>query len=78
MGTSVARTPLSSKQLTGPVYVVQPQGNGSPDLWASVEGTGVLLNLRSETSAKNWRTTVTLAHLPDVPLSAFTMRLAGG
>ena len=78
VGTSVARTPLFSQQLRGPVYVVQPQGDGSPDLWASIEGAGVPLNFQSETSANNRRATVTLAHLPDIPLSALTMRLDGG
>lgn len=78
IGGSWVRTPLLGKALRGPVFVVQPKGNGSPDLWASVDGLGVNLNLRAETSARDGRLTVDLSELPDMPMSAFAMRLDGG
>jgi hypothetical protein len=78
VGSSYARTPLLKEKLAGPVFVVQPQDGGSPDLWSSVEGMGVRLNLRGETAEKDGRTAVTLTNLPDLSLSAFTMRLDGG
>lgn len=78
VGTSFVSTPLLEKGLKGGVYVVQPKGNGSPDLWSNVNGLGVHLNFRAEISAKEGRAAVELADLPDMPLSRFAMRLDGG
>jgi hypothetical protein len=78
VGSSRARTPLLAHPLDGPVYAVQPKGDGSPDLWASIDGSGVHLNLRGKTSSKHGQVTVALTGLPDMPLAAFTMRLDGG
>lgn len=78
VGSSRARTPLLADVLGGPVYVVQPKGDGSPDLWASVEGSGVHLNLRGKTASKHGRAVVTLTGLPDMPLSTLAIRLDGG
>ncbi|HKT84365.1 MAG TPA: hypothetical protein VJQ84_11060, partial [Solirubrobacterales bacterium] len=43
VGTSQARTPLLDRPLNGSIYVVQPRGNGEPDLWVSLSGGGIEL-----------------------------------
>jgi hypothetical protein len=78
VGVGYARSPLMKKTMKGFVYVVQPHGHGSPDLWTSIEGEGIELDLRSETSEEKGRTTVALTDLPDIPLSTFTLSLEGG
>lgn len=78
VGRARGRTPLLSGQLAGPVHVVQPIGNGLPDLWASVEGADIRLNLKLETSVKRGRVTSKFADIPDVPLSQFTLQFASG
>jgi hypothetical protein len=75
VGTSRARTPLLKGPLTGSVYVVQPSGDGEPDLWVALSGAGVELSIRGTSSSEHGRFTTRLAGLPDMPLSNFTMRL---
>lgn len=78
VGTSSVRTPLLGERLNGPLYVVQPKGNGSPDLWASIDGLGVRLDLQVQTAVEDGRTVVDLANLPDLPMSKIAMRFDGG
>jgi hypothetical protein len=78
IGVSHARTPLSKDEFKGSIYVVQPEGNGSPELWATVKGTGARLDLKTKTSSRRGRAIITLDNLPDLPLSALTMHLFGG
>jgi len=78
IGTGEARTPLAKKKLEGPIFVVQPEGDGPPDLWANVNGLGVQLDIRSKTSSSHGKTAIALENMPDVPISAFTMHLDGG
>jgi hypothetical protein len=78
VGTGFGRTPLLGKPLKGAVYVVQPQGDGEPDLWANLKGQGVELNIRSQSSTKKGRADSQFDELPDMPLSLFSMRFAGG
>jgi hypothetical protein len=76
VGSAAARTPLLSEGLKGSIYVVQPRGNGQPDLWVSLKAAGVGLNVRGRTVADHHGRFVTrLAGLPDMPLSSFSMRL---
>jgi hypothetical protein len=78
VGSGSARSPLLSKPLEGSVYVVQPPGDGFPDLWINLEGMGLELALRSEVSQRHGRLVTKFVGLPDVPLSKFTMQLRGG
>jgi hypothetical protein len=78
VGTAVADSPLLRTPLTGPVYVVQPKGGGFPDLWGSIESSGVKLQLRSESSGKAGNLTTEMVEIPDLPLGTFTMRITGG
>lgn len=78
VGTAFARTPLLKGPLRGSIYVVQPRGTGSPDLWTSLDGSGVHVDLQGETAAADGRAETRLVGLPDFSLTSFTMQLAGG
>jgi hypothetical protein len=75
VGTAQARTSLLDKPLDGSVYVVQPRGDGEPDLWVALDGGGVSLSIHATTESEDGRFVTKLAGLPDFPLSSFTMQL---
>jgi hypothetical protein len=75
VGTSRARTPLLDEPLEGSIYVVQPRGNGEPDLWVALAAGGVKLTIEGRGENDRGRFHAKLAGLPDMPLSSFTMRL---
>ena len=75
IGASRARTPLLDEPLNGSIYVVQPRGDGEPDLWVALTGAGVELSIRGSSSSQGGRFATKLTGLPDVPISKFTMRL---
>jgi hypothetical protein len=78
VGTAIAHTPLLAAPLRGPVYLVQPEGqNGFPDLWTSVEGMGVKLQMKSNSARRGGRLSTELVEIPDLPLSSFTMSVGG-
>jgi len=78
VGSGFGRTPLLKEPLKGGIYVVQPKGAGEPDLWTSLEGQGIELNLRSLSALKDGHLETRFQDLPDTPLSSFTMRFDGG
>ena len=78
VGAAYARSSLLAKPLKGSLYVVQPTGDGLPDLWFSVSAMGVHMDLVGKTSVRHGRVVADLTGLPDLPLSAFSMRLRGG
>jgi hypothetical protein len=78
VGTGFARTPLLKGPLRGAVYVVQPRGSGTPDLWTSLDSAGIRFNLRAETTIVKRRVRTELVDLPDFPLASFAIRLGGG
>jgi hypothetical protein len=78
VGTALARTPLLSRPMHGSIYVVQPPGNGLPDLWTDLNGGGIRLAVRAETKTKGGRLEARLVGIPDVPMPQLTMRLDGG
>ncbi|HEU4735604.1 MAG TPA: hypothetical protein VFS48_01075, partial [Solirubrobacterales bacterium] len=77
IGTARARTPLLDESLAGSVYVVQPGDAGEPDIWVALAGGGIKLTVRGSTAPDHGRLLTKLSGLPDMPLSAFTMRLGG-
>jgi hypothetical protein len=78
VGTGFSRTPLLKEPLRGPVYLVQPKGNGFPGFLISLAGGGVPLQLTGESSRQGGRVVTKMVNLPDIPLSTFTMSLNGG
>jgi len=78
IGTVAARTPLLSQPMRGPVYTVQPPGNGVADVWAILRGMGVTVKLRMKNALAGGRLSGRLVDLPDIPLSSLTMTFASG
>lgn len=78
VGSASARSPLLGAPLQGSLYLVQPQGNGTPDLWASLRGGGIRIELQVETEEEGGRVTTRLRDLPDFALDSFSMRFASG
>jgi hypothetical protein len=78
VGTAVARTPLLDRPLRGAIYVVQPRGNGLPDLGIGLTAMGVQMNISGRTESEDGRLVTKLVGLPDTPLSSVTMRMNGG
>lgn len=76
VGTGAGRSPLLDEPLRGGIYVVQPRGEGEPDLWTNLRGQGVEMNLRGGSEVVGGRVQTRFQGLPDMPLSAFTMNLA--
>jgi len=78
VGTARARSSLMSKPLSGSIFLAQPSDNGPPDMWVSLAVMGVQVAFKGETFARDGRFFTRLSDLPDMPLSALTMRLGGG
>jgi len=78
VGVGSGRTPLLNEPLKGAVYVVQPKGDGEPDLWTHLEGQGVEFTIRSQSETKKGQVQTRYKELPDMPLSLFTVRFSGG
>jgi hypothetical protein len=78
IGTATARTPLLGQPMDGFLYLVQPKGDGSPDLWAALSGQGLKVNLRGTAASVDGRTETRFAALPDFPLESLRLRLSGG
>lgn len=78
VGSARARSPLLGDALAGPIYVAQPGGDGLPEMWVSLQGGGVSLNLNAKLSNRRGDVVLGLTGLPDLSLSSFAMRLAPG
>jgi hypothetical protein len=78
IGVATARTPLLEQPMEGSLYVVQPKGDGSPDLWVALAGQGLEVNLRGEIGFEERRIETRFSRLPDFPLESLRLRLEGG
>lgn len=78
IGTARASTPLLAQPMKGFVYVVQPRGGGSPDLWASLSGQGLEVNLRGETVVRGGQTETRFVDMPDFPLKLLSLQMTAG
>ncbi len=78
VGSAGGRTPFLNKPLKGSVYIVQPRGSGPPDLWASISGEGIEVNLRGETAVEGGRAEARFVDVPDFPLASVKLQLASG
>ena len=78
VGTGIVRTPMLNQPLRGPVYLVQPEGDGLPGFWTSLTASGVHLDVGGRTLLRKGHLLMEMASLPDMPLSSFAMRIGGG
>lgn len=79
VGSASLRTPLLPGRMSGLVYAVASDRGGPPDLWAWLADDGVRVVLEGVTAVRrDGRVTSTFPSLPDVPLTAFELRLRGG
>lgn len=78
VGTAQATTPLLNQKLRGSIFIVQPKGDGLPDLQIGLAAAGVELDLMSKSYRKNGRFVTKMTGLPDLPLSTVTMHLPPG
>jgi hypothetical protein len=76
VGRATATTPLLSKPISGPVYLVSSP-TGLPDLAVRIRGR-IPLDLDGVLSAnKEGRLTTTFAHIPDLPVTKFVLEMTG-
>lgn len=75
-GEAEARSPLLDDPLKGSVYLV-PGGHALPDLVADLRGQ-VEIQLHGVISAPHGKLEVAFDSTPDVPVSEFVLRMAGG
>ncbi len=77
-GTARAVTPALAGPLTGPVYLVTPQGGGLPGLVVQLAGSGVHIELDAQSAIIHKRLRNTFTSIPDVPISEFDLSLDSG
>lgn len=80
VGSASLRTPLWPGRMTGSVYAVaSDRRGGTPGLWMSLRDGRARVVLESVTAVRgDGQVTSTFLSLPDVPLTAFELRLRGG
>jgi hypothetical protein len=78
VGSATGRTPVVEGSLRGPLELVQPEGNGPPEIWASLDAGGARFDVRSQAFVSEGRLLMRLKGLPDVPLTQLVLKLDGG
>jgi hypothetical protein len=78
VGSALARTPLLRKPLKGAIYIVQPRGDGLPELGIGLAALGTHLTFSGRSESEHGHFVTRLAGFPDMPMSSFTMRIDGG
>ncbi len=79
VGTAKAVTPVLPVSLNGPAYFVSHGGAKFPELIVVLQGDGVTVDLHGETFiSKAGITSSTYRQVPDVPVSAFELKLPQG
>lgn len=77
IGTATASTPALPDDLRGSVWFVTAPGSVLPELFVRLDGAA-RIDLRGTVTFSKGRSLVTFAGIPDVPLSSFSLDLAGG
>ncbi|HET8970281.1 MAG TPA: hypothetical protein VFN19_04410, partial [Candidatus Nanopelagicales bacterium] len=85
VGQASARTPILDEPLSGPVYFVEGRRTTStgrtvatlPKLFITLSGQ-VELDLWADSDVKDRKLVSTFAAIPDAPISAFRLQIAGG
>lgn len=77
IGTATASTPALPDDLRGAVWFVTAPGSVLPELFVRLDGAA-RIDLRGTVTFSKGRSLVTFAGIPDVPLGAFSLDLAGG
>jgi hypothetical protein len=78
VGRARGVTPLFRHALLGSVHLVQPENDGPPELWTTLDAEGVRLTVRGRIFSQGGRVHARLVGLPDVPLSKLSLSLDGG
>lgn len=78
IGSARGRTRLLKGGMEGSLFLVQPPGDGLPDIWASMAGGGLELNLQAKVEVDDGQPIARFADLPDFPLGALSLRFFGG
>jgi hypothetical protein len=78
IGSATMRTPVLGHPLKGRVYFDSYGTRKFPDIVLVLEGDGVRISLRGETSIGAGKTTVTFGDTPDIRLESIEVRLPRG
>jgi len=77
LGSAKASTPILSKPLAGPVYLVAPARPGLPTLGVLLSGQ-LRIALEGDVALVHNRLRTTFPAVPDVPLKSFNLTFRGG
>lgn len=78
VGSAVAKTPLLSRPLVGPAYLVSHENEAFPNLVVALESEGIAVRLVGATTIKHGVTSSSFRALPDAPVTAFELKLPAG
>ena len=78
VGFASAQTPLLPGHLSGPVYLLAHGPHAFPSPLVVLQGAGVTIELEGATRVAHGITSLTFAHVPDVPLDSLEVKLPEG